>query len=97
MQGEVARQKMRHQERTVFDVEEGNLAAVARLPKEYIFKYVVGAREAKTIAMTRGWGPDVCSIARSTFRCLACPCVVLGRDLAYRPVPTVSTRLPPFH
>jgi hypothetical protein len=32
-------------------------------------------------------------IARSTFRCLACPCVVLGRDLAYRPVPTVSTRL----
>ncbi len=33
MQGEVARQKMRHQERTVFDVEEGNLAAVARLPE----------------------------------------------------------------
>src|SRR6266478_7432475 len=92
MQGEVARQKMRHQERTVFDVEEGNLAAVARLPKEYIFKYVVGAREAKTLAMTRGWGPDVCSIARSTFRCLACPCVVLGRDLACRPVPTVSMR-----
>jgi hypothetical protein len=30
-------------------------------------------------------------IARSTFRCLACLCVVLGRDLAYRPVPTVST------
>jgi hypothetical protein len=35
-------------------------------------------------------------IARSTFRCLACPCVALGRDLAYRPVPTVSTRLQPF-
>ncbi len=34
-------------------------------------------------------------IARSTFRCLACPCVVLGRDLAYRPVPTVSMRLQP--
>jgi len=28
-------------------------------------------------------------IARSTFRCLACPSVVLGRDSAYRPVPTV--------
>jgi hypothetical protein len=27
------RQKMRHQERTVFDVEEGSLAAVARLPE----------------------------------------------------------------
>jgi hypothetical protein len=25
-------------------------------------------------------------IARSNFCCLACPCVVLGRDLAYRPV-----------
>jgi hypothetical protein len=35
-------------------------------------------------------------IARSTFRCLACPCVVLGRDLAYRPVSTVSTRLQAF-
>jgi amidase len=32
-------------------------------------------------------------IARSTFRCLACPCVVLGRYLPYRAVPTVSTRL----
>jgi hypothetical protein len=29
-------------------------------------------------------------IARSTFRCPACLCVALGRDLAYRPVPTVS-------
>jgi len=29
-------------------------------------------------------------IARSTFRCLACPCVVLGRDLAYRPGSTNS-------
>ena len=29
-------------------------------------------------------------IARSTFRCLACPCVVLGRGSRYRPVPTVS-------
>src|SRR5216684_760978 len=35
------------------------------------------------------------SIARSTFRCLACPCVVLGRGSAHRPVPTVSTRLQP--
>jgi hypothetical protein len=35
-------------------------------------------------------------IARSTFRCLACPCVALARDLAYRPVPTVSTGLQPF-
>ena len=31
-------------------------------------------------------------IARSIFRCLACPCVALGRDLACRPVPTVSIR-----
>jgi hypothetical protein len=29
-------------------------------------------------------------IARSTFRCLACPYVALGRYLAYRPVPTAS-------
>src|SRR6266850_4002743 len=35
-------------------------------------------------------------IARSTFRCLACPSVVLGRDSAYRPVPTVPTWLQPF-
>ena len=28
-------------------------------------------------------------IARSTFRCLACPCVALGRGSAHRPVPTV--------
>jgi hypothetical protein len=62
----------------------------------YIFKYIVEAKEAKTLAMTRSWGLDVCSIARSTFRWLACPCVVLGRDLACRPVPTVSTRLQPF-
>lgn len=33
--------------------------------KEYIFKYIVKAREAKTLAMTKGWGLDVCSIARS--------------------------------
>ena len=92
MQGEVARQKMRHQERTVFDVEEGNLAAVARLPKEYIFKYVVGAREAKTLAMTRGWGPDVCSIARSTFRCLTLAYVVLGGALACFSVSKVAMR-----
>src|SRR5260370_33562790 len=26
------------------------------------------------------------------FRGLACPCAVLGRDLVYRPVPTVSTQ-----
>ena len=32
-------------------------------------------------------------IARSIFRCLACPCVVLGRDLVCRSVPTVSTDL----
>ena len=32
-------------------------------------------------------------IARSTFRCLACPCVALGRCSSHRPVPTVSTRL----
>src|ERR1700688_530550 len=31
-------------------------------------------------------------IARAIFRCLACPCVVLGRDLAYRPVPTAWMR-----
>jgi len=36
--------------------------------KRYIFEYIVGAREAKTLAMTRGWGLDVCSIARSTLR-----------------------------
>ena len=30
------------------------------------------------------------------FRCLACPCVVLGRGSAHRPVPTVSTRLQSF-
>src|SRR5260370_33073858 len=30
------------------------------------------------------------------FRYLACPCVVLGRDLAYRPIPTFSTRLQPL-
>src|SRR6266481_3721531 len=35
-------------------------------------------------------------LARSTFRCLACPSVVLGRDSAYRPVPTVPTWLQPF-
>src|SRR6266446_8909885 len=35
-------------------------------PKEYIFEYIVGARQAKNPAMTRGWGLDVCSIARST-------------------------------
>jgi hypothetical protein len=35
-------------------------------------------------------------IARSTFRCLAAPCVVLGRELAYRPVPTVSMRQQAF-
>jgi hypothetical protein len=29
-------------------------------------------------------------IARSTFRCLACPCVVLGRSSVHRPVPTHS-------
>jgi hypothetical protein len=40
-------------------------------PKEYIFEYIVGARQAKNLAMTRGWGLDVCSIARSTFRWLA--------------------------
>jgi hypothetical protein len=37
-------------------------------------------------------------IARSTFHCLACPCVVLGRDLACRPVPIsmrASARNPP--
>jgi hypothetical protein len=32
-------------------------------------------------------------IARSTFRCLACACVVLGRGSVHRPVPTVSTPL----
>jgi hypothetical protein len=32
-------------------------------------------------------------IARSTFCCLACPSVVLGRGSAHRPIPTVSTRL----
>src|SRR6202021_286857 len=31
-------------------------------------------------------------IARSNSRCLSGPCVVLGRDLACRPVPTVSMR-----
>jgi hypothetical protein len=31
-------------------------------------------------------------IARSTFCCRACPCVVLGRDLPCRSVPTVSMR-----
>jgi hypothetical protein len=36
-------------------------------PKEYIFEYIVGARQAKTLAMTRGWGLDVCSIARSNY------------------------------
>jgi hypothetical protein len=45
----------------------GKLKLSCRL-KEYIFKYIVGAREAKTLAMTRGWGLDVCSIARSTLR-----------------------------
>ncbi len=65
-------------------------------PEKYIFKYTVGVRQAKTLAMTRGWGLDVCSIARSTFRCLACPCVVLGGGSAYRPVPKASTLLQPF-
>src|SRR5260221_9518709 len=64
--------------------------------KEYMFKYIVGAREARTLAMTRGWGLDVSSIARSISRCLACPCVVLGRARSNRPVPTVLTRLRPL-
>jgi hypothetical protein len=34
-------------------------------------------------------------IARSIFRCLACPYVALGRARAYRLVPTVSVRLQP--
>jgi hypothetical protein len=37
-------------------------------PKDYIFKYIVGPREAKILAMTRGWGLEVGSIARSTLR-----------------------------
>jgi len=64
--------------------------------KEYMFKYIVGAREARTLAMTRGWGLDVSSIARSISRCLACPCVVPGRARSNRPVPTVLTRLRPL-
>jgi hypothetical protein len=32
-------------------------------------------------------------IARSTSRCLAYPCVVLGRESAHRSVPTVPMRL----
>jgi hypothetical protein len=36
-------------------------------PEKYIFKHIVGAREAKTRAMTRGWGLDVSSIARSNY------------------------------
>jgi len=35
-------------------------------------------------------------IARSTFRCLASPCVAVGRALAYRPVPTASIWAQPF-
>src|ERR1700733_5394053 len=34
-------------------------------------------------------------IARSTFRCLACPCVVLRRARVHCLVPTVSMRLQP--
>jgi hypothetical protein len=35
-------------------------------------------------------------IARSTFRCLASPCVAPGRDLAYPSVPTALIRAQPF-
>jgi hypothetical protein len=35
-------------------------------------------------------------IARSTFRCLACPCVVLGLTRAHCLVPTVSMRFQPI-
>ena len=43
----------------------GHYCLLSCRPEKYIFKYIVGAREAKTLAMTRGWGLDVCSIARS--------------------------------
>jgi hypothetical protein len=75
------------------------IPVLSHIPQKSTRQSHLSARTARNpVFSSSGSGARMGSIpiARFTSRCLACPCVVPGRDLAYRPVPTVSTRLQAF-